>query len=174
MTAHQNTQRATGIPPLATPHRGARARRVVGPQRWASTLTDRCHPDALRRSSWHQDRGDRLVLASASLELYLEPLGQVLGAAHVLATRMPVEDGLLTGAVSGVNCCGPEKARQIGELISRTCPTSVWVYSDGRSDRPSLELADTATQVWPWATLPILPAPPAGHPSSTPTPGDLA
>ena len=147
--------------------------RALGREFATAILIHRCRPDALQRWSWHQARGDRLVLASASLAFYLRPLGQSLGAEHVLATRMRVDSGRLTGAISGANCRGPEKARQISELVTRTCPSSVWVYSDSRSDQPSLELADTAIRVRAWRTLPILPEPFPGHRSSTPTPDGI-
>lgn len=128
-----------------------------------------CRPDAVARWAWHRARGDRLVLASASLGLYLEPLAELLGAERVLATGLQVEAGRLTGAMSTANCRGPDKARRIGDLITDTRPASVWVYSDSRSDRPSLDLADVATRVRPWRPIPVL-TPTARRPPTT-TPG---
>lgn len=131
-------------------------------QGFARTVRARgCRPDAVARWAWHRARGDHQVLASASLELYLQPLATLLGAERVLATGLQVEAGLLTGAMSTANCRGPEKARRVGDLIADTHPASVWVYSDSRSDRPSLALADVATRVRPWRTIRVLT--PAGH-----------
>lgn len=139
-------------------------------QDYARRLQTRgCRPDAVARWAWHRARGDRLVLASASLELYLEPLAELLGAEHVLATGLQVEAGRLTGAMSTANCRGSEKARRVGDLITDTRPVSVWVYSDSRSDRPSLDLADVATRVRPWRPIPVLT--PTVHRPPTTTPG---
>lgn len=115
-----------------------------------------CRPDALKRWSWHCARGDLMVLASASLELYLRPLAELLGAELVLATGLAVEAGRITGAMSAANCRGVEKARRIRNLIETTGPDSVWVYSDSRSDGPSLDLADVAVRVRPWRKITAL------------------
>ena len=132
-------------------------------------LAQECRPDAIARWAWHQARGDHQVLASASLELYLEPLATSLGAEHVLATGLQVEDDRLTGGMSTANCRGPEKARRIAALIQDTRPSSVWFYSDSRSDRPSFALADVATTVRPWRRIPVLV--PAGERPPLNTPG---
>ncbi|MCY7400452.1 MAG: HAD-IB family hydrolase [Nocardioides sp.] len=112
-------------------------------------LADRCRPDALARWEWHRDHGDALVLASASLAMYLRPFGALLGADYVLATELATSRGRLTGARSTANCRGAEKARRVADLITATRPDSVWVYTDSRSDRPSLALADVKTVVRP-------------------------
>ncbi|MGB3829906.1 MAG: HAD-IB family hydrolase [Ornithinimicrobium sp.] len=140
--------------------------------------TQMCRRDALARWAWHHRRGHRLALASASLDLYLQPLGHALGAERVLATGLQVEDGRFTGAMSTANCRGAEKARRINELIEATRPVFVWIYSDSRSDQPSLDLADVPIRVSQWRPLrtPIttthlrlVPEPP--HPSFIPPGG---
>ena len=110
-------------------------------------LASGCRPDALERWAWHQARGDTLALASASLGLYLRPLGDLLGAHHVLATELEVDAGHLTGARSTPNCRGAQKARRVADLMAALRPETVWVYSDSRSDQPSLDLADVAVRV---------------------------
>lgn len=116
-----------------------------------------CRPDALQRWTWHQARGDRQVLASASPLLYLNPLGKSLGASDVLATELQLENGHLTGEIMGANCRGSEKARKVREVISATRPAEVWVYSDSRSDAPSFDLAQIARRVRPWSKIPAIP-----------------
>ena len=72
-------------------------------------LRDHLRDDVHRRFGWHRDRGDRLVIVSASPEAYVAPIGRLLGADHVVATRLAVEDGRLTGGYEGRNCRGEEK-----------------------------------------------------------------
>jgi len=133
-------------------------------------LATGCRPDALERWAWHRARGDALALASASPGIYLRPLGTLLGAHHVLATELESIAGRLTGARSAPNCRGAEKARRIAGLIAELQPEQVWVYSDSRSDRPSLAQADVAIRVRPFRRLANLPTAAAGpHADPSPT-----
>lgn len=127
-----------------------------------------CRDDALARWAWHQACGDRMVLASASPELYVRPLGRILGTSEILATELVVDAGKYTGALLGRNCRGLEKARRIRQLIAGTRHESIWFYTDSRSDRPSLELADVAIRAHPWQRIPAMTALP-GEPAATPT-----
>ena len=96
----------------------------------------------------HQAAGDRVVLVSASFEVYLRPLGELLGVDEVLATRLVLADGVATGALDGPNCRGPEKVRRLhdwlnGEVGRRTSVRIV-AYGDSAGDRELLADADEA------------------------------
>jgi len=121
----------------------------------SEVLVRRCRPDSLVRWAWHRRHDDRLVLASASPGVYLRPLAALLGAEHVVATALEVVDAVLTGARSSAICKGAEKACRVGDLIRTGPPAPVWVYSDSRSDRPTLALGDLSTIVRPLAHLPV-------------------
>jgi phosphatidylglycerophosphatase C len=102
--------------------------------------------DSLRA---HQSRGDTVVLVSASFEVYLRPLAQLLGADDVLAARLEVDsDGVLTGRLAGANCRGPEKVRRLhGWLDERAggrAAVHVTAYGDSKGDRELLADADDA------------------------------
>jgi len=124
----------------------------------AQLLTSRCRPDSLSRWDWHRRAGDTLALASASPSLYLRPFGDLLGAEHVLATGLESAGGYLTGQRSTPNCRGAEKGRRVAGLIANLRPTAVWMYTDSRSDRPSLSLADVGVRVSPFRRLVTPPA----------------
>ena len=49
-------------------------------------------PSVQGRLDWHRRRGDRVVIVSASPELYVRAAGDRLGADGVLATRLAVSD----------------------------------------------------------------------------------
>ena len=49
-------------------------------------------PTVRRRFDWHRRRGDRVVIVSASPELYVGSAGDLLGADGVIATRLAVDD----------------------------------------------------------------------------------
>ncbi|HEY8720551.1 HAD-IB family hydrolase [Pengzhenrongella sp.] len=137
--------------------------------RYAQIVLERgCRPDSLERWAWHRGRGDVLVLASASPGLYVRVLGELLGAQHVLATELAGAAGRLTGERSGPNCRGHDKAARIADLVARLGPGEVWVYTDSRSDVPSLALADVPVRVRRYRRLTTPPPtlPPTGRRSS--------
>jgi phosphatidylglycerophosphatase C len=117
-------------------------------------VVQRLRPDSLRRWQWHREQGHRLVLASASLDLYLRHLGNLLSADAVISTRMNVVNGWLTGVLATPNCRGAEKARRVSEYLRDHPASQVWVYGNGAADLPTLALADVATRVWPYRSLP--------------------
>ncbi len=109
---------------------------------FAATLVDRLRPSAARRLRWHQEQGHEIVLVSASLAVYLEPLGRLLGLTAVLATALEEgPDGRLTGGLVGANVRGPEKVRRLQQWLGTTA-SEVWAYGDSAGDRELLAAAD--------------------------------
>ncbi len=102
--------------------------------------------DALQR---HREAGDRTVLVSASFEVYLRPLAQLLGVDDVLATRLQVEGGIATGALDGPNCRGPEKVARLHEWLVDRSAVRLVAYGDSAGDREMLADADEAHWLTP-------------------------
>jgi phosphatidylglycerophosphatase C len=135
---------------------GGRRQRVVGQvaRAYAADLMrSRIRPDCLRRWQWHRQHGHRLVLASASLHEYLRPLGALLGADEVIATRMEVVNGRLTGRMATGNCRGERKADRVHDHLRQRGGHPVWVYGNAAADRPTMALADFPIQVGPFRLL---------------------
>lgn len=107
----------------------------------ASRLPGLVRPAALARLRWHQERGHRVVLASASLELLLEPWALAVGVGDVLATRLEVAGGRLTGRLQGRNCYGAEKVARLRELLGDLDGFELYAYGDSRGDRELLAAA---------------------------------
>jgi phosphatidylglycerophosphatase C len=118
----------------------------------ADHLRLRLRPEVRRRIEWHQKRGHRVVLVSASVEHYIAPAGEILGVDGVLATRLAVDAaGIVSGRFDGKNCRGAEKyARVIGWMRSNDLsgpgrPQAVlWAYGNSRGDAWLLDAADHA------------------------------
>jgi phosphatidylglycerophosphatase C len=90
------------------------------------------------------------VLASASLDPYLVPLGRLLAADEAVCTMLERgADGRLTGRLAGPNCRGAEKARRIRALLDERGlqEAEVWAYGDSDGDEPLLASADHALRV---------------------------
>jgi phosphatidylglycerophosphatase C len=109
-------------------------------------------PAVVDRLDRHRADGDRIVLVSASFEVYLRPLAQLLGADDVLAVRLEADDtGVLTGRLDGANCRGAEKIRRLHSWLEQhhrgRANTHVTAYGDSRGDRELLSDADVAVYV---------------------------
>ncbi|MBL7260230.1 HAD-IB family hydrolase [Paractinoplanes lichenicola] len=111
---------------------------------YTTTLMHRTRPGCLRRWQWHRNQGHRLVLASASPDLYLTHLGSRLGADAVLSTTMEVVNGRVTGRMIGPNCRGEHKASRLLHYLSGHPTNKLWAYGNSRADEPMLALADVA------------------------------
>jgi phosphatidylglycerophosphatase C len=113
---------------------------------FAAQLAGRVRQAMVRRMEWHRDQGHRMVIVSASLGVYLEPLGRRLGFDGVLSTQLEVgDDGLLTGRLKGANCRGQEKADRLQAWIFANvgdAQVELWAYGDSVGDRELLAMAD--------------------------------
>lgn len=90
-------------------HKGSFFRRVGWAPRkaghdHAKAIWPLVRPMAERRIAWHKERGHRLVLVSASLDLYLEPITRELGFDDLLCTRLSKNHGVFDGNLDGKNC----------------------------------------------------------------------
>lgn len=97
---------------------------------------------ALQRLRWHQERGHHIVLVSASLEAYLIPWAESMRINQVAGTQLEVQDGYLTGRISGKNCYGPEKVNRLQTLLGDLGQYCIYAYGDSRGDRELLDMAN--------------------------------
>jgi HAD superfamily hydrolase (TIGR01490 family) len=112
-------------------------------------------PAALERIAWHQARGDRIVIVSASLDAYLEPWCRARGV-DVICTRLETRDGRLTGRYVRRDCCGEEKPERIRERYALAQYAVVHAYGDTEEDRQMLEMADR--KYFRWEEVQAVPA----------------
>jgi len=110
----------------------------------------RLRDDTTARLRRHRELGHTVVLASASLDPYLVPLGRLLSADEAVCTTLERgADGQLTGRLAGPNCRGAEKARRVRALLDERglAEAEVWAYGDSDGDEPLLASADHALRV---------------------------
>ncbi|MFI0738253.1 HAD family hydrolase [Streptomyces sp. NPDC021100] len=88
----------------------------------------------------HHAAGRDVVIVSTSGAEVVEPIGRMLGADRVVATRMVVEDGVFTGEVE-YYAYGPTKAEAVRELAASEGYdlAGCYAYSDSATDLPMLE-----------------------------------
>lgn len=113
--------------------------------RFGATLAGRVKPPLLERITWHRAQGHRLILVSASLDLYLDEFGRRTGFDRVIATRLATSvDGpgaVLTGALLGANVRAGEKETRLRAELGPG-PVELWAYGDSAGDREMLAMAD--------------------------------
>ena len=98
--------------------------------------------DLIERLHWHRERGHDVVVVSASPQIYVDVMTELLGATRGLGTRLAVSPvGRLTGGYLGKNCRGTEKMRRLTEWIEERhydTPPVIYAYGNSRGDRRML------------------------------------
>ena len=98
------------------------------------------------RLNWHLEQGHRVVLVSASPQIYVERIAEILGAHGAIGTRLASDSvGALTGNYLGNNCRGAEKLHRLREWMSdQGYDENIELYAYGNS-RGDLRLLSSAT-----------------------------
>ena len=104
-------------------------------------LEDGLFADARRTIFAHRDAGDRLILMSASTDLYVPAIGRSLGFHEVICTGVRWDGERLSGDLTTPNRRGPEKARCFRELQQRYPELTTVAYGNAKSDLEHLQLA---------------------------------
>ena len=103
-------------------------------------LQAQVNPEALQRLHWHQKRGDRVLLCSASPRLLLQPLADWLGV-ELLCTEVERRDGRWRPLLASENCKGPEKVHRLQDHLGRLEGRTIEAYGDSKGDRELLKAA---------------------------------
>jgi HAD superfamily hydrolase (TIGR01490 family) len=115
-------------------------------------------PQARAAIEADRNAGRRLVLATASYELYAGAIGRALGFDDVIATRTLTDArGRVVARIDGLNCYGAAKRDMVeawleSEGLARDA-VHIRFYSDHHSDTPMHRLADEAVAANPDARL---------------------
>ena len=138
-------------------------------QSFARSHTHVLRTAGLRTVQQALDRGDRVVILSASIDRWVEaclrPFLVSSSQFQVLGTEIEVVDGRLTGRFATPNCYGPEKVRRLKEFLKEVSPRGdvegatkvsprgdvegalegtpfIIAYGDSRGDKELLAYAD--------------------------------
>lgn len=138
-------------------------------QSFARSHTHVLRTAGLRTVQQALDRGERVVVLSASIDRWVEaclrPFLVSSSLFQVLGTEIDVVDGRLTGRFATPNCYGPEKVRRLKEFLKKVSPRGdvegatkvsprgdvegalegtpfIIAYGDSRGDKELLAYAD--------------------------------
>jgi len=98
-------------------------------------------PKAMEKIAWHKEQGHKIVIVSASIEFWLKPWC-CKNDLDLIATKLEVKNGIVTGKFLTKNCYGIEKANRVNERYALSEYEHIYAYGDSRGDRELLELAD--------------------------------
>jgi phosphatidylglycerophosphatase C len=102
----------------------------------------------------HQEAGDRLILATAAMDIIADPIGRTLGFDDIISTRTHwTAKGRVSGNFDGENCYGEEKLRRVNLILGDFAPSKTLAYSDHVTDLPILLWAENGIAVNPHRPL---------------------
>ena len=101
--------------------------------------------------SKHRDRGDTLLVITATNRFVTEPIVKMYGIENLLATTPEFINGRYTGGFNGTPCFREGKVALLKEWLESSTETmqNSWFYSDSHNDLPLLTLVDNPVAVDP-------------------------
>ena len=103
--------------------------------------------EALLRLRWHKQQGDRVVVVSGSLDVYLSTWCESVGV-ELICTVLEEKNGVLTGHYINGDCSGAEKARRIRASHDVSAYARIYAYGDTDDDREMMSIAHEVYYCW--------------------------
>ena len=107
-------------------------------------LLKKINPEVMKRLNYHKEQGCRILLVSASPEVYLQYFKKNSSIDAIIGTKLEIIDGKYTNKINGQNCKGIEKFNRIKEYLNENNLeidfNNSFGYSDSLTDKPMLSL----------------------------------
>ena len=97
-------------------------------------------PKALQQLKKHIENGDKVIIISASAENWISSWVEQFNI-PLLATRLEIKNGLITGNLEGKNCYGAEKINRLKIFLNNETYDKIYAYGDSSGDRELLAFA---------------------------------
>jgi len=122
---------------------------------YAQYLISRLDEKMYQQLLKHQQHGDDVVLVSASIDLYLETVCQLLNI-DLICSETERIGHTLTGKYNTPDCSEAQKSLRIQERYSLEKYQYIYAYGNSEEDRAMLELADFPYMVGTDTQLPTV------------------
>ena len=108
-------------------------------------------PAAAELIARHRDRGDTLLIVTATNAFITRPIADALGVDNLLACEGEIIDGRYTGQPVGIPTYREGKVTRLQAWLAQTglSMAGAWFYSDSHNDLPLLERVDNPVAVDP-------------------------
>ncbi|MDP1665010.1 MAG: HAD family hydrolase [Methylobacter sp.] len=100
----------------------------------------------------HRDRGDTLLVITATNRFVTEPIVELYGIENLLSTTPEFINGRYTGGFNGIPCFQEGKVKLLEAWLKDSTDETMqdsWFYSDSHNDLPLLKLVDHPVAVDP-------------------------
>ncbi|SOB76668.1 HAD-superfamily subfamily IB hydrolase, TIGR01490 [Marinobacter sp. LV10R510-11A] len=123
---------------------------------WRATFMDKkVRPMLLQKAeellNSHRARGHTLMIITATNRFVTEPIADVLGIEHLIATEPEMVNGRYTGGIAGTPSFQEGKVARLNDWLAATSESldGAWFYSDSHNDLPLLEIVPNPIAVDP-------------------------
>lgn len=104
-------------------------------------IKQRLRPEAIHRLKCSKERGDRIVLCSASPRMLLQPLADYLGV-ELICTELKLTNRKWLPSLASPNCKGAEKVRRLEAHLGPLETLTIEAFGDSKGDKELLQAAD--------------------------------
>ncbi|WP_180048594.1 MULTISPECIES: HAD-IB family hydrolase [unclassified Acinetobacter] len=115
-------------------------------QQYAGKILKSLEPSLLKQLKQHQQLGHDVVLVSASLDLYLNPVCRYLNI-DLICSEVEIKAGKMTGFYQNADCSNEQKKIRILEKYNLDDYAEIYAYGNSDEDEEMLALADHAYMV---------------------------
>lgn len=102
---------------------------------------------AMARIRWHREQGDRVVVVSGALDVYLSHWCRQQEL-ELVCSQLEIAGDRLTGRYDGAQCVGAEKRRRVQAAYDLDTYPTVYAYGDTHEDRELLAMAHRRYYQW--------------------------
>lgn len=123
--------------------------------KFAREVIGRMFVDGLAKIRWHSERGDTVIIISATGEHVVRPIAALLGVEQILAINLGQQDGCYTGLTTGVLSFREGKVTRTHDWLAQHGGTleDSYGYSDSINDLPLLQMVTHAHAINPGEAL---------------------
>jgi phosphatidylglycerophosphatase C len=97
-------------------------------------------PKAMQKILGHLNKGDRVIIISASFENWLIDWCKSMHI-ELIGSKIEVRENLVTGKIYGKNCFGNEKVNRLNQYLDISKYSEIYAYGDSKGDFPLLDLS---------------------------------
>ncbi|GGC83146.1 HAD family hydrolase [Marinobacter halophilus] len=110
---------------------------------------------AVKLLAEHRDQGHTLMIITATNRFITEPIAELLGVDHLIATEPELVNGRFTGEVAGTPSFQGGKVERLNDWLAAHNQNleGAWFYSDSHNDVPLLKQVQNPVAVDPDPTL---------------------
>ncbi|MGA6877856.1 HAD family hydrolase [Acinetobacter sp. AND/436] len=122
-------------------------------QQYADKILKGLEPSLLKQLNQHQQLGHKVILVSATIDLYLEMIAQALSV-ELICSKVEIKNGKLTGKYLTPDCSCLQKKLRILEAVNLADYETIYAYGNSEEDAEMLSLATYSYMVGTDQVLP--------------------